>query len=66
LPFFTVENKIKLPTDTNIRAESIIDSLTSGNKDTTSVEALIKAAAAALDRKSGLKGQATNESLTAK
>ena len=48
--------KIKLPTDTNKRAKSIVDALTSNNKDTQSQEDLIKAAAAALGRKGGLVG----------
>ncbi len=46
----------KLPADTNKRAKAIVDALTSEDKDTTSQEDLIKAAAAALGRKGGLKG----------
>jgi len=57
--------KIKLPTDTNKRAKTIVDSLTS--EDTTSQDELIRAAAAALGRKGGLiGGKARAESLTAK
>jgi len=46
--------KIKLPADVNKRAKAIVDALTSEDKDTTDAE--IKAAAAALGRKGGLKG----------
>lgn len=48
--------KIKLPVDTNTRAKTIVDALTSDNKGTTSQEDLIKAAASALGRKGGLVG----------
>jgi len=48
--------KIKLPTDTNKRAKTIVDALTQPKvKELTEAE-LIKAAAAALGRKGGLKG----------
>lgn len=46
--------KIKLPTDTNKKAKAIVDALT-GDKE-QSQEDIIKAAAAALGRKGGLKG----------
>ena len=53
----------KLPTDTNKRAKSIVDKLT-GDKDTELTDE-IKAAAAALGRKGGLKGgKARAEALT--
>ena len=45
--------KVKLPTDTNKRAKSIVDIVT-GDKPTVSDE--IKLAAAALGRKGGQKG----------
>ena len=51
-----MSKKINLPADTNQRAKAIVDALTSDNKDTTSQDDLIKAAAAALGRKGGLKG----------
>jgi hypothetical protein len=57
--------KIKLPTDTNKRAKSIVDALTD-NKEQTQDD-LIKAAAAALGRKGGLVGgKARANALTAK
>ena len=48
----------KLPADTNQKAKAIVDALTSEDKETTptSQEDIIKAAAAALGRKGGLKG----------
>ncbi len=59
--------KIKLPTDTNTRAKTIVDALTSEDKDTKSDEDLIKAAAAALGRKGGLVGgKARAKALTPK
>ena len=60
--------KIKLPTDTNTRAKSIVDALTSENKDTPlSEDELIKAAASALGRKGGkVGGPARAASLTKK
>ena len=60
--------KIKLPTDTNKRAKSIVDALTSDDKDNQqSQDDIIKAAAAALGRKGGLKGGvARAKKLTAK
>ena len=48
--------KIKLPLDTNKRAKSIVDALTSEGKETSTQDELIKAAAAALGRKGGLIG----------
>jgi len=45
--------KVKLPTDTNKRAKSIVD-IATGEKPTISDE--IRLAAAALGRKGGLKG----------
>lgn len=57
----------KLPTDTNLKAKAIVDALTSEDKDTTSQDDLIKAAAAALGRKGGLVGgKARAKSLSAK
>jgi GTP cyclohydrolase III len=56
--------KAKLPADTNKRAKSIVDMATGENETPTDP---IKAAAAALGRKGGLKGgKARAESLTAK
>ena len=49
-------NKRKLPTDVNKKAKSIVDIATSESKSELSPEELIKAAAAALGRKGGLKG----------
>ena len=46
----------KLPTDTNKKAKAIVDLLTGDKEEISSEEALIKAAAAALGRKGGLKG----------
>lgn len=58
--------KKKLPTDTNQRAKSIVDIVTSENTP-LSEEELIKAAAAALGRKGGLKGgNARAKALSAK
>ncbi len=49
--------KIKIPTDLNKRAKSIVDIATGEIEDTNKVEQdEIKAAAAALGRKGGLKG----------
>jgi hypothetical protein len=48
--------KSKRPTDINQRAKSIVDIATGETKDTTTQEDIIKAAAAALGRKGGLKG----------
>ena len=63
----TMAKKIKLPADVNKRAKSIVDALTADDKDTQSQEDLIKAAAAALGRKGGLKGgPARAKSLSAK
>lgn len=57
--------KIKLPADPNKKAKSIVDALTSEDKETQTQEELIKAAAAALGRKGGLVGgKARAESLT--
>lgn len=57
--------KVKLPADTNKKAKSIVDLATS--EDITTEQDAIKAAAAALGRKGGLKGgKARAESLTAK
>ena len=47
--------KAKRPTDTNKKAKSIVDIATGQAEDTASQDA-IKAAAAALGRKGGLKG----------
>lgn len=47
--------KKKLPSDTNKRAKSIVESFIS-DKEEQAQENLIKAAAAALGRKGGLKG----------
>lgn len=58
---------IKLPSDTNKRAKSIVDALTSDSKDTQSQEDLIKAAAATLGSKGGKKGgPARAKALTSK
>lgn len=46
---------IKLPADTNKRAKKIVDALT-GDKEEMTEQDIIKAAAAALGRKGGLKG----------
>lgn len=46
----------KLPTDTNKKAKAIVDALTGDNEETQQEQDLIKAAAAALGRKGGLKG----------
>lgn len=48
--------KSKLPADTNKRAKSIVDLAT--NEDSQTEQDAIKAAAAALGRKGGLKGGA--------
>lgn len=57
--------KVKLPTDLNKRAKSIVDLLT-GDEPETPIDP-IKAAAQALGRKGGLKGGiARAKSLTAK
>ena len=59
----------KLPADVNKRAKSIVDALTKDKTETPKQtdDELIKAAAAALGRKGGLKGgKARAESLTAK
>ena len=48
--------KIKLPTDTNTRAKTIVDALTTDKDTTPSQDDLIKAAASALGRKGGLVG----------
>lgn len=48
--------KKKLPTDTNRLAKSIVDIATGESEDTQTEQDLIKAAAAALGRKGGLKG----------
>lgn len=47
--------KKKLPADTNKRAKSIVD-IATGDKEEQAQQDLIKAAAAALGRKGGLKG----------
>lgn len=47
--------KVKLPTDTNKKAKAIVDILTS---EDTELKDELKAAAAALGRKGGLKGGA--------
>lgn len=53
-----MEKKTKLPTDVNKRAKAIVDALTEDKNDkpVLSDDELIKAAAAALGRKGGLKG----------
>ena len=51
----TMAKKQKLPADTNKKAKAIVDILT-GDKEDTSEQDLIKAAAQALGRKGGLKG----------
>lgn len=48
--------KKKLPTDTNQRAKSIVDLVTGENEENKTDQDAIKAAAAALGRKGGLKG----------
>lgn len=60
--------KIKLPADPNKKAKAIVDALTDEDKNTEPTpEDLIKAAAAALGRKGGLKGgPARAQALTAK
>jgi hypothetical protein len=59
--------KNKRPTDLNQRAKNIVDIATGEIEATTEQKDEIKAAAAALGRKGGLKGgKARAESLTAK
>lgn len=59
--------KIKRPTDINQRAKTIVDIATGQTKDNLTQEDIIKAAAAALGRKGGLKGgKARAKKLTAK
>ena len=48
--------KVKLPTDTNKRAKAIVDLLTDDEQDNENPKDELKAAAAALGRKGGLKG----------
>jgi hypothetical protein len=59
--------KKKRPTDINQKAKSIVDIATGESEDTLKEKDQLKAAAAALGKKGGLKGgPARAESLTAK
>ena len=59
--------KKKLPADTNKRAKSIVDIATSEDKKENTLSDEIKAAAAAMGRKGGLKGgPARAKALTSK